>query len=187
MKTHTSLYNKSFSGLSAKLFSYKTLLFTVVVLFTTVACSESDSKNSLSKQQTSTQSAHDMKTNQSSIKQMLLKIGDTVLTATLENNSSVEALVADLAKSPITIEMHDYGAMEKVGPLGRSYPRNDQQTTTKAGDLILYQGNAFVFYYAPNSWNFTRLGKIESIEPLTKESLLKILGDGNVSVTLSLP
>jgi len=63
-------------------------------------------------------------------------------------------------------------------------PRNDQQITTEAGDIILYQGNAFVIYYAPNSWNFTRLGKIDNITP---EELRSILGDGDVTITLSLP
>ena len=74
--------------------------------------------------------------------------------------------------------------MEKVGALGRSFPRNDEQITTQAGDIILYQGNALVIYYAPNSWNFTRLGKIDDV---TAEELKSILGDGNVTVTLSLP
>jgi hypothetical protein len=115
---------------------------------------------------------------------MNITVGDTVLTATLVENSSTAALKAALSEGPITIDMRDYGDMEKVGPLGMDLPRNDQQITTEAGDLILYQGNAFVIYYAPNSWNFTRLGKINDV---TVEELREILGDGNVTVTLSLP
>jgi hypothetical protein len=115
---------------------------------------------------------------------MNIKIGDTVFTATLVKNSSVDALKKTLSKGPITINMRDYGSMEKVGSLGMDLPRNDEQITTEAGDIILYQGNAFVIYYAPNSWNFTRLGKINNVS--TKE-LKEILGDGNVTVTLSLP
>ena len=49
---------------------------------------------------------------------------------------------------------------------------------------ILYQGSALVIYYAPNSWNFTRLGKIDDV---TAEELRESLGDSNVTVTLSLP
>ena len=112
-----------------------------------------------------------------------LNIGDTVLTAVLADNSSVEALIEILSDGPLTIDMRDYGSMEKVGPLPESLPGNDQQITTEAGDLILYQGNSFVIYYEPNSWNFTRLGKINNI---TAEELKMILGDGNVAVTLSL-
>ena len=111
-------------------------------------------------------------------------IGDTVLTATLAENSSVDALKEELSAGPITVDMRDYANMEKVGPLGMDLPRNDQQITTDAGDIILYQGNALVIYYAPNSWNFTRLGRINDV---TAEELREILGDGNVTITLSLP
>jgi len=115
---------------------------------------------------------------------MNTRIGDTVLSATLVENSSVDALKAALSEGPITVNMRDYGSMEKVGSLGMDLPRNDEQITTEAGDIILYQGNALVIYYAPNSWNFTRLGKVDDV---TAEELRGILGDGNVTVTLSLP
>lgn len=115
---------------------------------------------------------------------MTIQIGDRVLTATLADNSSVDALVEALSEAPITVNMQDYGNMEKVGSLGRSFPRNDEQITTDPGDIILYQGNALVIYYAPNSWSFTRLGKIAN---MTKEELKAVLGDGDVTVTLSLP
>jgi len=115
---------------------------------------------------------------------MNIQVGDRVLTATLVESSSVDALKQVLSKGPITINMHDYGSMEKVGSLGMDLPRNDEQITTEAGDIILYQGSAFVIYYAPNSWNFTRLGKINNVGA---EELKEILGDGNVTITLSLP
>lgn len=114
---------------------------------------------------------------------LYLTIGDTTLTATLADNSSADALRELLADGPLTIEMSDYGNMEKVGSLGTDLPRNDDQITTQAGDLILYQGNAFVIYYAPNSWNFTRLGKLNDV---TADKLKEILGSGGVTVTLSL-
>ncbi len=115
---------------------------------------------------------------------MIITIGNHVLTATLAENSSADALKEALSESPITVDMRDYGSMEKVGPLGMELPRNDQQITTEAGDIILYQGNVIVIYYAPNSWNFTRLGKVNDV---SVEELREILGDGNVTVTLSLP
>jgi len=114
---------------------------------------------------------------------MNLQIGDRRLTATLANNSSAQALADLLAEGPLTIEMRDYGNMEKVGPLGTSLPTNDEQITARPGDLILYQANAFVIYYAPNSWNFTRLGRIDDI---TEAELREVLGSGAVTVTLSL-
>ena len=115
---------------------------------------------------------------------MNIEIGERVLTATLADNTSVTALKAALAKGPITIEMRDYANMEKVGPLGMDLPRNDESINADAGDIILYQGNALVIYYAPNSWRFTRLGRIDDI---SSQELKEILGDGAVTVTLSLP
>jgi hypothetical protein len=40
-----------------------------------------------------------------------------------------------------------------------------------------------VIYYDKNSWNFTKLGHIDNI---TQEELKAILGEGDVTVTLSL-
>ena len=112
-----------------------------------------------------------------------LIVGEVAYSVTLANNSSTEALLEMLQMGPITIDMRDYASMEKVGPLGTSLPRNDEQITTEPGDIILYQGNALVIYYAPNSWDFTRIGKIDNV---TEEELKKVLGSGDVKVTLSL-
>lgn len=109
--------------------------------------------------------------------------GGKAFTATLVDNSSVQALLEHLAKGDIVVDMEDYANMEKVGSLGVSLPRNDRQTTTGPGDLILYQGHNFVIYYDTNSWSFTRLGKIDNA---TQAELKAALGKGDVRVTLSL-
>lgn len=114
---------------------------------------------------------------------MKITAGDTSFTATLADNSSVEALKELLAEGPLTISMSDYAGMEKIGPIGTSLPRNDEQISTGAGDIILYQGNSLVIYYDTNSWDFTRIGKIEDV---TGEELLEAFGDGDVTVTFSL-
>lgn len=112
-----------------------------------------------------------------------LEIDNYELTATLVDNSSTQALIEKLKESDITINMNDYGNMEKVGQLDFSLPRNDQNITTESGDLILYQGNNFVIYYDTNNWSLTKLGKIDNID---KQQLKNILGSGSVVVTLSL-
>ena len=109
--------------------------------------------------------------------------GGQTFTATLVDNSSTQALKEQLAKGDITVEMEDYAHMEKVGSLGIRLPRNDRQTTTAPGDLILYQGHNLVIYYDTNSWSFTRLGKIDNA---SQAELKAALGKGDVRVTLSL-
>lgn len=102
--------------------------------------------------------------------------------ATLSDNSSASAF-AELLESKggsMTIHMSDYGSLEKVGSLGTSLPRNDKQTTTSAGDIILYQGNQITVYYAQNSWNFTRLGRLGD-----PTGLWDALGSGDVDITFA--
>ena len=121
---------------------------------------------------------NDMKT-----KQLYLHVNGHTLTVDLRDNSSVRALVDELKSDDITIAMKDYARFEKFGELPHSYPRNDEQITTEAGDVILSESNLLVIYYDRNSWNFTRLGKIRN---LSQSELKKILGHGNVTVTVSL-
>ena len=109
--------------------------------------------------------------------------GNHSLAATLADNSSAMAFYELLEKGPVTIKMHDYGSFEKVGPLGTKLPRNDTQITTQAGDIILYQGNQITIYYDTNSWNFTRLGKVDGV---SQAELKKILGKGDVTAVFGI-
>ncbi len=109
--------------------------------------------------------------------------GSHTLTATLSDNSSARAFYELLKKAPVKIKMSDYGNFEKVGPLGTTLPRNDMQITTTAGDIILYQGNQITIYYDTNSWNFTRLGKLDEV---TQAELKKILGKGDVTAVFEI-
>lgn len=114
-----------------------------------------------------------------------LTVNNRTFTATLVENSSTKALKDQLAKEDIVIRMDDYGDMEKVGSLGFSLPRNDVRTTTSPGDIILYQGNSFVIYYDTNTWNFTKLGRVDDVT--TRDEVLDLLGGkGSVTVRLSL-
>ena len=123
--------------------------------------------------------------------------GKSELTATLVDNSSATAFYQLLKKGPLTVDMHDYGNFEKVGPLGTTLPRNDTQITTTAGDIILYQGNQITIYYDTNSWNFTRLGKVvstlrqnsgtaSSTTSITQAELKKILDKGDVTAVFNI-
>lgn len=114
---------------------------------------------------------------------MKIKVGEKEFTAVFAENSSAEALKKLLADGELTINMRDYGNFEKVGSIGTSLPANDEHIVTEPGDIILYQGDSLVIYYDTNTWNFTRVGKIENV---TREELLSVLGQGSVNVTFSL-
>ena len=112
---------------------------------------------------------------------MRFYINDTELEVTWEDNDSVRALKGIASEGPITIGMSMYGGFEQVGPIGQDLPRNDKQTTTGAGDIVLYSGNQIVVFYGSNSWSYTRLGHIEG---KTKEELTGMLGTADVTVTI---
>ena len=113
---------------------------------------------------------------------MQMMIGETPVTVAWEDNASVEALRA-LAAEGLTIEMSMYGGFEQVGSIGQSLPRDDQQTTTTSGDIVLYSGNQMVVFYGSNSWAYTRLGHITDQTP---EQMKALLGSGDVTITLSM-
>ncbi|MDE6740582.1 MAG: hypothetical protein K2K07_15975 [Lachnospiraceae bacterium] len=114
---------------------------------------------------------------------MKVQIGESVFTATLAENSSVDALRELMADEPLTLNMSDYANMEKTADLGVTLPQNNEQMNTQAGDIILYQGRTLTIYYDTNSWSLTPIGKIDDVDA---EELRKALGDGDVTVTLSL-
>lgn len=113
---------------------------------------------------------------------MHVQIGDHTFTATLESNAAVDALVEMMESGPVTIQMNDYAGFEKVGPLGTSLPTSNHQTTTHAGDIVLYQGDQIVLFYGSNSWSYTRIGKIDDLSGWEEA-----LGSGHVTVVFSLP
>lgn len=113
--------------------------------------------------------------------QMNVQVSGSTFTATLEENEAVDALVEMMEQGPVTIQMSDYSGFEKVGPLGTSLPTSNQQTTTQAGDIVLYQGNQIVMFYGSNSWSYTRLGHIDDLTGWEEA-----LGSGDVTVTFSL-
>lgn len=112
-----------------------------------------------------------------------IQVGDVTFTATLAENSSVEALKALMGNAPLTLDMHDYANMEKGADLGVTLPQNNEPMNPQAGDIILYQGRTLVIYYDTNAWSLTPIGKIDNVDA---ESLQAALGSGDVTVTLRL-
>ena len=112
---------------------------------------------------------------------MNVQVDDAVFSATLEENEAVTAFVEMMREGSVVIQMSDYSGFEKVGPLGTSLPASNSQTTTHAGDIVLYNGDQIVIFYGSNSWSYTRLGHIDDLTGWEEA-----LGNGDVTVTFSL-
>ena len=112
---------------------------------------------------------------------MKMIIADTEVEVLWEDNATVAEIKSAVADGPVTIEMSMYGGFEQVGSFGRSFTRDDRQTTTSAGDLVLYSGNQLVIFYGSNSWAYTRLGKIQG---LSEKELTDLLANGDVTITI---
>ena len=129
-----------------------------------------------------TESSHSTTSEESVVeKQLSLTINGQNVSVLWEDNESVEALKDLLKNNPLRIQMSMYGGFEQVGSLGTSLPRNDRQTTTTAGDIVLYSGNQLVVFYGSNTWAYTRLGHITD-KNATK--MTELLGNGNVTIEI---
>ena len=161
------------------------LVITIAILVSTLSFTTpfSDKQSTSLEQPNSTTEQTTSNNNDKRSQQMNITINGTTLTATMENNSSAQALLDMLKSSPLTLDMYDYANMEKVGNLDTSLPTNDQQITTQPGDIILYQGNQITIYYDTNQWSLTKLGHIDNI---STDELRQLLGNGNVAATFSI-
>ena len=114
-------------------------------------------------------------------KKLSLTINGQNVSVQWEENESVEALKNLVKNNPLMIQMSMYGGFEQVGSLGTSLPRNDRQTTTVAGDIVLYSGNQIVVFYGSNSWAYTRLGHITD---KSAAEMTELLSKGNVTLEI---
>ena len=112
---------------------------------------------------------------------MNVRIGNVSFTAALEDNAATRELIEMMRQEPVSIDMSDYSGFEKVGSLGRSLTTDNHQTTTSAGDIVLYNGNQIVMFYGSNSWSYTKIGKIENLSGWEEA-----LGSGSITAVFSL-
>ena len=115
------------------------------------------------------------------VRDMKMKIGNKEVDVIWEDNESVKALRELVGSETISINMSMYGGFEQVGEIGTSLPRNDAQTTTSCGDIVLYSGDKLVVFYGSNSWSYTRLGKITGLD---RAQLTELLSEGDVTITI---
>lgn len=116
-------------------------------------------------------------------KTMNIYVNNTKLEVELILSDSTSKLIEKLKDGDLNIQVSDYGNFEKVGNLGFSLPRNDEEITVKSNDVVLYQGDKICIYYNNNSWSFTRIGKITNVSP---DELKDILTGENLNIRISL-
>ena len=126
----------------------------------------------------------DQSTEQAQEDNMMLQmsIGGTPVEVAWEDNEAVEALRELCKDQALTIDMSMYGGFEQVGSIGSTLPQSDVQTTTSAGDIMLYSGDQMVVFYGSNTWVYTPLGHITD---KSEDELTQLLANGNVTVTLT--
>ena len=129
---------------------------------------------------TSQDSEPEMQITDEEKRDMKLKIGEAEVPVIWEENDSVDALREIIKEEPLTIQMSMYGGFEQVGPIGQDIVSDDVQTTTEAGDIVLYSGDQIVIFYGSNAWAYTRLGHVD----LSERELTELLGSGDVVLTL---
>ncbi len=113
---------------------------------------------------------------------LMLSIDGTPVTVLWEDNETVSELFTAVQNGAIEVSASRYGGFEQVGSLPQSFSRNDVQTTTQPGDIVLYSGNQLVIFFGSNSWSYTRLGHVNG---MSSEGLSDLLNKNVVMIELS--
>lgn len=122
-------------------------------------------------------------TEQEMLHMIKLTIGEHTIHARLADNAAAKELAQLLESGSIEMPASNYGGFEKVCSLGTRLTASDVQTTTQAGDIMLYSSNQIVIFYGSNSWAYTRLAKVVDEDIPQLQALLS--GDED-SVTIAL-
>uniref|UniRef100_UPI0040573D2D cyclophilin-like fold protein n=1 Tax=Acetatifactor sp. TaxID=1872090 RepID=UPI0040573D2D len=166
------------------------ILLTMVIMFILVACKEqhtnTESTNEQRKENVTdsaiAESESIVETIEKEMAEMVLMVNDVIIPVTWEDNDTVAEMKEQLKEGDIVVQMSMYSDNEQVGSLERYYTRNDKQITTKSGDIVLYSGDKIVVFYGSNTWDYTRLGKIN----LSDAEVSDMLGNGDVVLSITI-
>lgn len=128
-------------------------------------------------------SESELQTEQEKTDMIKFTVGNNSFLAKLEDNPSANELRELLQSGSVAMSASNYGGFEKVCSLGTRLTSNDVQTTTQAGDIMLYSGSQIVIFYGSNSWAYTRLAKVAD-EDVSR--LKDILSGGETEVVIEL-
>ena len=158
----------------------KRIITAVIILVVALFCAACGGTDDKKPQETDTQKGT---TVEKKAQDMTLKIDGKKVDVKWAANKSVDSLRKMSSEKPLEIKMSMYDDFEQVGEIGKSLPAEDENITTAPGDIMLYSGSNIVVFYGSNTWDYTRLGKIEG---LTESELKELLGSGDVTVSISM-
>ena len=136
---------------------YKLIVSGIMLVMMLASCGNADSSTEPESKEPAAYSTSDTQRGDTDLK---LEIAGTPVSVEWEDNEAVAALKDLCSGSPLEIQLSMYGGFEQVGNIGLALPRNDKETTTSPGDIVLYSGDKLVVFYGSNSWSYTRLGHI---------------------------
>jgi len=172
------------------------VFFILVVIFNFAGCSKVATNNAQVSSETYTVSKNEStdehnKTQTDSTKEgipvkkivnMNITVGNTIFTATLEDNETTKAFVKQL---PLTLDMSELNGNEKYNYLSSNLSADKASSPGKIneGDLMLYGNNCLVLFYNTfnTSYSYVKLGHIDNTTGLNKA-----VGSGSVKVTFSI-
>ncbi|MCL6604291.1 MAG: hypothetical protein K6T94_15605 [Paenibacillus sp.] len=112
-----------------------------------------------------------------------ISVGSSTFTATLNDNETTQALVAQF---PMTLQMNELNGLEKYNDLSEDLPAasTERPATIHAGDIMCWSGNTLVLFYqtfSNSNGGYVSLGSVDD-----PSNLATALGSGNSEVTWSL-
>ena len=113
---------------------------------------------------------------------MKLYFNDIEIPVIWEDNQTVHELMKEAGNGDIIVQMSMYSDNEQFGPLGKKYTRDDKQTTTHNGDIVLYSGDKIVVFYGSNSWAYTRIGKMN----IPESDVTELLSNGDITLKITI-
>ena len=113
---------------------------------------------------------------------MKLYFNDIEIPVIWEDNQTVQELMKEAGNGDIIVRMSMHSDNEQFGPLGKKYTRDDKQTTTHNGDIVLYSGDKIVVFYGSNSWAYTRLGKMN----IPESDVTELLSNGDITLKITI-
>ena len=113
---------------------------------------------------------------------MKLYFNDVEIPVIWEDNQTVQELMKEAGNGDIIVRMSMYSDNEQFGLLGKKYTRDDKQTTTHNGDIVLYSGDKIVVFYGSNSWAYTRLGKMN----IPESDVTELLSNGDITLKITI-